>query len=57
MWAAFGSSVYNGAAYYIDVFSRRYVERLAMAEELERDSQSPGLSEAEIDRLMMTPID
>ena len=57
MWAAFGSSVYNGAVYYIDVFSRRYVERLAMAEELERDSQSPGLSESEIDRLMMTPID
>jgi len=57
MWAAFGSSLYNGAVYYIDVFSRRYVERLAMAEELERDSQSPGLSESEIDRLMMTPID
>ena len=25
MWIAFGSSVYNGAVYYIDVFSRRYV--------------------------------
>ena len=56
MWIAFGSSVYNGAVYYIDVFSRRYVERLQIAEEFERE-RSSSMNAKEFDRLIMTPID
>ena len=56
MWIAFGSSVYNGAVYYIDVFSRRYVERLQIAEEFERERTS-SMNAEEFDRLIMTPID
>ena len=56
MWIAFGSSVYNGAVYYIDVFSRRYVERLQIAEEFERE-RSSSMNAEEFDRLIMTPID
>jgi len=41
MALAFFSCVYNGAVYYIDVFSRKYLERIAMAEEYERKSAEP----------------
>ena len=51
MWLAFGSSVYNGACYYIDVFSRKYVERLELAEKLIENATEDELNH------LLTPVD
>lgn len=70
MWVCFGTSVYNGAVYYIDIFSTRYVERLALAEELIRcqmvnelteseleTMQTMDFTDSEIEQILMTPVD
>jgi hypothetical protein len=51
MWLAFGSSVYNGACYYIDVFSRKYVERLQLAQKLIENATEDELNH------LLTPVD
>jgi len=58
MWAVFASSVYNGAVYYIDVFSTRYVERLQLAEEfIKNQIQDTDDYDVELEKLLLSPVD